>query len=106
MSNKQGKIQENARNFELDKIYRNMSPELYKETLRLAVKNATEDLGREYDKNLIRMKEECDRAVRDSIIMAMDTLSVELVYELGNVLECYVDEPDHLDQKIDIVQNI
>ena len=36
----------------------------------------------------------------------MDTLATEMVYELGNILECYKDEPEYLDQKIDIVQGI
>ena len=36
----------------------------------------------------------------------MDTLDTKMIDELGNVLECYVDEPEYLDQKIDIVQGI
>lgn len=52
------------------------------------------------------MQEEYNNAIREGIMIAMDTLSVEILYELGNVLECYEEEPDHLDQKIDIVQNI
>ena len=52
------------------------------------------------------MRQEFNRSLRESVIIAMDTLSVEILYELGNILECYVDEPDHLDQKIDIVQNL
>ena len=40
MSNKLGKIQKNAQQFELDNFYKNMTPEQYKEGIRVAVKNS------------------------------------------------------------------
>ena len=100
------KIQKSAQQFELDNIYKNMTPEQYKQGIRQAVKNVIEDLGKEYDAQLHKMQEECNRAIQDSVIMAMDTLSVEMLYELGNILECYEKDPEYLDQKIDIVQNL
>ena len=106
MSSKFGKIQKNAQQFELDNFYRNMTPEQYKQGIRTAVKAAIDELAKEYDVQIEKMREECNASIRESTIIAMDTISIEILYELGNILECYVDEPDHLDQKIDIVQNL
>lgn len=100
------KIAKNAQKFEMDAIYRNMTPEQYKEGIRTAVKNAVNDLSKEYDIQMEKMRQEYNRSISESVMIAMDTLSVEILYELGNVLECYVKEPDHLEQKVDIVQNI
>lgn len=36
----------------------------------------------------------------------MDTFSIEFLYEVANQLECFVDEPENLDLKIDLVQKI
>ena len=52
------------------------------------------------------MGNEFNQKLQNSALMAMDTLAVEMVYELGNILECYKDQPEYLDQKIDIVQGI
>ena len=100
------KIQKNAQKFELDNIYKNMTPEQYKQGIRTAVKNAVEDIGKEYDVQMEKMRQEYNRSLHESVIIAMDTLSVELLYELGNILECYKKDPEYLDQKIDIVQNL
>lgn len=106
MSNKLGKIQKNAQRFELDSIYKNMTPEQYKEGIRTAVKNTVNELGREYDIHLEQMRREYNKSISEGVMIAMDTLSVEIIYELGRVLECYVDEPENLEQKIEVVQNI
>lgn len=100
------KIQKNAQKFEMDKLYQNMTPEQYKEGIRRAVKIAVENLGKEYDVQMEKMREEYNRSIREGVMLAMDTLSVEILYELGNILECYKDEPEYLDQKIDIVQGL
>lgn len=106
MSNKLSKIQNNAKQFELNDFYKNMTPEQYREGVRTAVKKAVDDLGKEYDVLMEKMRQEYNRCIAESTMIAMDTLSVELLYELGNVLECYKKEPEYLEQKIDIVQNI
>ena len=106
MSSLLKKIQKNATQFELDQIYKNMTPEQYKESVNLAIKKTEERLTKEYEAELIRMQKQYNNAIQEGTLLAMDTLTVEIIYELGNVLECYVDEPEYLDQKIDIVQNI
>lgn len=106
MSSISRKIQKNADNFIVDQYYKNMTPEMYKEGIQNAIKLTEERLTKRYDAELARMGKEYNRAIQEGTLIAMDTLAVEMIYELGNVLECYVDEPEYLDQKIDIVQNI
>ena len=106
MSSPLRKIQKNASQYELDQIYKNMTPEQYREGIRSAVQRTMEDVGREYEKELVKVRRECRQAVYESVLTAMDTLSVEMIYELGNILNCYDEEPTYLDQKIDIVQGL
>ena len=106
MSNLSRKIQKNTDNFIIDQYYKNMTPEMYKEGIQNAIKMTEERLTKQYDAELMRITKMYKRDIQERTLIAMDTLAVEMIYELGNVLECYVDEPEYLDQKIDIVQNI
>lgn len=106
MSNLSRKIQKNADNFIIDQYYKNMTPDMYKEGIQNAIKMTEDRLVKRYDAELERITKQYKRDVQERTLIAMDTLAVEMIYELGNVLECYVDEPEYLDQKIDIVQNI
>lgn len=106
MSNLSRKIQKNADNFIIDQYYKNMTPDMYKEGIQNAIKMTEDRLVKRYDAELERITRQYKRDIQERTLIAMDTLAVEMIYELGNVLECYVDEPEYLDQKIDIVQNI
>ena len=106
MSNLSRKIQKNADNFIIDQYYKNMTPEMYREGIQNAIKTTEERLIKRYNAELERITKQCKRDIQERTLIAMDTLAVEMIYELGNVLECYVDEPEYLDQKIDIVQGI
>ena len=106
MSNLSRKIQKNMEDFAIKEYYKKMTPEMYQEGIQNAIKTTEERLVKRYDAELIRMRKEYNRAIQENTITAMDTLATEMIYELGNVLECYVEEPEYLDQKIDIVQNI
>ena len=106
MSNLSRKIQKNADNFIIDQYYKNMTPDMYKEGIQNAIKMTEDRLVKRYDAELERITRQYKRDIQERTLIAMDTLAVEMIYELGNVLECYVDEPEYLDQKIDIVQGI
>lgn len=106
MSSLSRKIQKNAEDFMIKEYYKNMTPEMYQEGIQTAIRTTEERLIKRYDAELMRMNKEYNRAIQEGTLIAMDTLATEMIYELGNVLECYVDEPEYLDQKIDIVQNI
>lgn len=106
MSSGWRKLQKASEDFAIKKYYENMTPEMYQEGIQRAIKMTEEKLTKEYNAELIRMGNEFNQKLQNSALMAMDTLAVEMVYELGNILECYKDQPEYLDQKIDIVQGI
>jgi len=100
------KLRKNAENYKINEFYRNMTPEQYQEGIRIAIQNTTDDLTRKYNANLERLKAEANRNISESATLAIDTISVELLYELGNQLGCFEENPEYLDQKIDTVQRI
>lgn len=100
------KIQKNAERYKIDELYRTMTPDDYKKGIELAIKKTEEKLMRDYNGELQRMGNEYNHAIQEGTLIAMDTLAVEILYELGNVLECYKEDPEYLDQKVEIVQNI
>jgi uncharacterized protein (DUF2164 family) len=106
MSSIARKIQKNTENFMVKEYYKNMTPEMYQQGINNAIKLTEERLTKEYNAELLRIAKEFDRKLQEGTLLAMDTLATEMVYELGNILECYKDEPEYLDQKIDIVQGI
>lgn len=108
-----GKIKKNAEKFELEQIYKNMTPQMYQEGIKRAVKEATKTLAKEYDLTLEKTTNEYNEKLKminenanNRVKMAIDIISIELLYELGNQLECFKDDVEYLDQKIDVVQNI
>lgn len=100
------KLRKNAENYKINQFYQNMTPEQYQEGIRIAIQKTTDDLTRQYNENLERLKEEANRNISQSATLAIDTISVELLYELGNQLGCFEENPEYLDQKIDTVQRI
>lgn len=106
MSSTWKKLQKASEDFAIKKYYESMTPEMYQEGIQRAIKMTEERLTKEYNAELTRMGKEFNRKLQEGTLIAMDTLATEMVYELGNILECYKDEPEYLDQKIDIVQGI
>ena len=99
-------ILKNAEDFAIKEYYKNMTPETYKEGINNAIKLTEKRLTERYEAELDRVEQHYIRVAQEGALLAMDTLAVEIIYELGNILECYKDEPEYLDQKIDIVQGI
>lgn len=103
---KLGKLRKNAQSFNLQEMYSNMTPEEYQNGIKMAVQSAVRDLAIEYDKNINKLKNEYENNLRYSTIYAIDTLSVELLYELANQLGCFEENPDFLEDKIYRVKEI
>lgn len=101
-----GKLRKNAQKFNLKQLYSNMTPEEYRNGIKMAVKSAVRDLAIEYDKNINKLKKEYENSLKYSTIYAIDTLSVELLYELANQLGCFEENPDFLEDKIYRVKEI
>lgn len=106
MSSSWKKIQKNMEDFAIKEYYKNMTPEMYQEGIQRAIKMTEDRCLKEYEYEVTRMCNEYNEKLKNNMLLAMDTLATEMIYELGNVLECYKDEPEYLDQKIDIVQGI
>ena len=106
MSSLYRKIQKNADNFIINEYFKNMTPEMYKEGINNAIKMTESRLIKQYNEEIKQMAEKYNESLREGALLAMDTLATEMIYELGNVLECYKEEPEYLDQKVEIVQNI
>lgn len=106
MSSLSRKIQKNAENFAINEYFKNMTPDMYKEGINRAIRMTEERCIKEYETELKRISDQYNESIRNTSLVAMDTLATEMIYALGDVLECYKDEPEYLDQKIDIVQGI
>lgn len=106
MSSMCKKIQNNIDDDIINKYYANMTPQMYKDGIQRAIKMTENKLTEQYNLKLQQITEQYNNQIKDNILIAMDTMATEMIYELGNVLECYKDEPEYLDQKIDIVQEI
>lgn len=100
------KIQKNAKQFEINNLYQNMTPQQYRESIKIAVQAATDDLTTQYNAQLKRLQNEYNKQITESIYITVDTFSIEFLYELADRLECFKEEPEYLDQKIDLVQGI
>lgn len=100
------KLKKNVENYKINQFYQNMTPEQYQEGIRIAIQKTTDDLTKQYNENLERLKEEANRNISQSATLAIDTISVELLYELGRQLGCFEENAEYLEEKIDKVRDI
>ena len=100
------KIRKNANNYELKNIYENMSPEQYRQGVKIAVETTKKELIYEFQKKYEKLANEYNRNLKEGITLSIDTISVELLYELANQLGCFEKDPDFLEDKIFRVQEI
>lgn len=95
-----------AEDFMIKEYYKNMTPEMYQEAVQRAIKITEDRCLKEYKKELTSICNDFNEKLKKNALIAMDTLATEMIYELGDMLECYVSDPEYLDQKIDLVQNL
>ena len=55
------KLRKNAQNYEMQQIYNNMTPEQYKEGIKIAVRQASQELAREYDRQLYKLRDDYNK---------------------------------------------
>ena len=101
-----GKLRKNVQNYNINQLYSNMTPEDYKNGVRMAVNETIKDLNISYQENINKLKKEYEENLKYSTIYAIDTLSVELLYELAKQLGCFDKEPEFLEDKIYRVKEI
>ena len=105
-----GKLRKNAENYKLNEIYRNMTPEQYQRGIQLAIQNTQNELVAEYNLKLQKMQDkiitDMTKKMDNLVSVAVNMTSIEFLYELGKQLDCFIDDPEYMDQKIDLVQEI
>lgn len=97
-----GKFKKNVEKYRLEEFCRQMTPEQYRQALKTAVKNATENLAYEYDRRLIAL----EKAKDDELSAIINVISVELLYEIAIQMDCFVENPEYLDQKREKIQEM
>ncbi len=107
MSSPLRKIQKNMTNFNIDNLYQNMTPEQYKQGIRIAIQRTERELTDEFNLKYQKLITDFNNDMREGMRQAIDTISVELLYELASQMECFTEEDeDLLEQKINKVREI
>lgn len=107
MSSIARKIRKNAENFMIQDLYKNMTPEQYREGIKLAIERARKDFEEEYRRKFEKLINEYNYNLRDGFGVAIDTISIELLYELAVQMNAFDEEdPEIKSQIITKVQEI
>ncbi len=105
-----GKLRKNAENYKLNEIYRNMTPERYQRGIQLAIQNTQNELVAEYNLKLQKMQDiiitDMTKKMDNLVSVVVNMTSIKFLYELRKQLDCFIDDPEYMDQKIDLVQEI
>lgn len=83
---KYSKIAQNAENFLINQMYASMGPAQIRNAIDLAVNTERKRLLDEYTKIVDKTAKEYNEKIRLNTRQAIDTISVELLYELANQL--------------------
>lgn len=72
-----------------------------------AEKRAIHDIyAKEYTRKLELIIQEYNKQIDEKVHLSVDILLVSIAYELGKQLQCFDDEVEYKDEKIELVQNI
>lgn len=98
------KLTKNIENYKINEFYKQMTPEQYKQGIENAVKFREQELYEVFNKEIKKIREDANAevAMRNAIVRQL--IIVELLYEIADELECFVKEPEFLDQKIEKVK--
>lgn len=101
MSSPLRKIQKNSETFKNSQMF-GITYEEYSKRMQIVKRQCEED----YNNKLMRMASEYDRQLAINTESSINTISVELLYELATQMGCFEKNPEYLDEKIDKVQEI
>lgn len=101
-----GKLRKNAENYRINEFYKNMTPEQYKYAIETAIKNTQNQMLIEYNNKLKKNQEKNNKNIDSIVNVAINMTAIEFLYEIGRQLDCYIDKPENIEQKIDLVQEI
>ena len=107
MSSISRQIRKNAEEFELRKFYNQMTPEQYQQGIKIAINRTRKEMIEEFQKKYDKLLNECNYNLKEGMGIAIDTISIELLYELGVQMNAFDEEdPEIRAQIIDKVQEI
>jgi hypothetical protein len=81
---KLGKLRKNAENFAINDVYKNMTPEQYRNAVKYAVEKTKNDLIKEFEIKYTKLQNKFTNDLKGMTGNIIDTISVELLYELAN----------------------
>ena len=87
------KLRKNTEKYKINSIYDKMTPEDYKNGIHIAVEEARKDLAMEFNKKYKKLVDNFNTELNLSVISAINTISVELLYELAVQMNAF-DESD------------
>ena len=87
------KLRKNTEKYKINSIYDKMTPEDYKNGIHIAVEEARKDLAMEFNKKYKKLVDNFNKELNLSVISAINTISVELLYELAVQMNAF-DESD------------
>ena len=87
------KLRKNTEKYKIKSIYDKMTPEDYQRGIHIAVEEARKDLAMEFNKKYKKLVDNFNKELNLSVISAINTISVELLYELAVQMNAF-DESD------------
>lgn len=99
MSSLQRKIRKNQENYIITEMYKNMTPEQYKEGIDNAKMRTKIEVTNHFKNEYKKLKEDYQRKLNYNYSLALETLSVELLYEIANQMNFWNLEEETEDDK-------
>ena len=107
MSSIARQIRKKAIEFELKDFYSKMTPEQYQKGIQTAIERTKNEVTAEFRKKFESLVNEFDKEVKANSECAIDTISIELLYELAVQMNAFNEEdPEIREQIIEKVKEI
>ena len=100
MSSIARQIRKNAIEFNLKEFYSHMTPEQYQKGIQIAVERTKEDLKAEFKKKFDSLYKEFEEDCKKNAECAIDTISIELLYELAVQMNAFDEEDPEIREQI------
>lgn len=96
---KLGKLRKNSENFFLKEVYSKMSPQEISDAIQLALDKQKAELVNAFNKDFARLENEYNKRLNQNTHTIIDTISVELLYELANQMDYWNLKEDTEEEK-------
>lgn len=75
-------------------MYNKMTPEQYQKGINMAINRTRDELTKQFQKKYEKLVKEFDSNLKDGMATAIDTISVELLYELAVQMNAFNEEDE------------